>query len=213
MQTESKKDEIMISQEPNISEIEEQNSSKRKKATKSGLPRKEFEWTPKRKEAFDKMRKGLEDKVMITKQIREEKKKSEKEAIKSRVREIMQSKKGPIPEFSESDSSSDEDERPIQAPAPKKKKSSSRAEIIAPPVAQAPIRHKKRKEVVPIVEEEESASEYSSDEYEEEEIRAPRPQVQYTPTQHRNYQRDKAERGKAIKVAQFVNPLDRFILL
>jgi len=212
MQTELKKEEIMISEEPNNSVADEQGSIKRKKATKSGLPRKEFEWTPKRKEAFDKMRKGLEDKVLITKQIKEEKKKSEKEAIKSRVREIMQSKKGPLPDFSESDKSSDEDEPPVEAPAPKKKKFAPRTEVSAPPAAQAPIRHKKRKEVVPVVEEE-SESEYSSDESEAEQVRPARSQVQYTPTQHRNYQRDKAERGKAIKVAQFVNPLDRFILL
>ena len=51
--------------------------------------RKPFEWSEKRLEAFKKMREGLEMKNQITKKLKEEKSKSEKEEIKRRVREIM----------------------------------------------------------------------------------------------------------------------------
>ena len=41
--------------------------------------RKKYEWTPKRQEAFAKMREGLDTKVQLTKKIRVEKKLAEKE--------------------------------------------------------------------------------------------------------------------------------------
>lgn len=54
------------------------------KVTKNGKPRKQFEWTPKRQEAFDKMRKGLEEKVTLTKQLKEEKRKPKKNSLKAK---------------------------------------------------------------------------------------------------------------------------------
>lgn len=172
--------------------------------------RKQFEWTPKRKEAFDKMRKGLEEKVSITKQLKEEKRRSEKEAIKSKVKEIMSSKKGIIhnQETGDSSSSSSEEEEIPKVVMKKEKKSKKEKkevfEIASPPTKKE---KKRRAEVV---------VQSSSSEEESEEEEAPvrgRDASNYTDRQVREYQNAKVERGKVVRRAQFVNPLDRFILL
>lgn len=175
--------------------------------TKPIKPRKKYEWTEKRKEAFDKMRKGLEEKVLITKQLKEHKRKSEKEAIKAKVKEIMESKKGKIEE--ESSDSAMESSSEEEQPRARKKSHREKKEVVAAPPK---INLKKKPREIPT--HVPSDSEFSSSEEEEEEEQ-PRQKDKnhYSASNHHNYQRDKVERGKAIKVAQFINPLDRFILL
>lgn len=175
-------------------------------STKSKKPRKEYEWTPKRKEAFEKMRKGLEEKVQITKRIRDEKKRAEKEAIKAKVKEIMSSKKGSMV-VQESDSSSDASSSEEEMPKPRKKTHKEKKAISK---EIAPKKSSKRKSKEP-ESSEESAPESASESSEEE--MPVRVSDNYSRKQHHHYQKDKVDRGKAVKVAQFVNPLDRFILL
>ena len=73
-----------------VQEVKEQTSTIPEKK------KKKYEWTEKRVEAFQKMRKGLEEKTLITKQIKEQKKKEEKEAIRQKVKEIMSGKSTPV---------------------------------------------------------------------------------------------------------------------
>lgn len=191
------------SNEPEI--MNESNSTpdakiKEVKTTKSGKPKKPYEWTEKRTEAFEKMRQGLQDKVEITKRLKEEKKHAERNAIKVRVKQIMESKKGPLKEYSESSSSESSEE---EAPRAKKKSHVEKREAIAAPAL--PL--KKRKEV--IVEASSSDGESGSDS--DTTFAAATPH--YTPKQHKHYQHSKLDRGKALKVAQFVSPLDKYILL
>lgn len=197
MQEETMESEKMIKPEE-LKKTEE-------KVTKNGKPRKQFEWTPKRQEAFDKMRKGLEEKVTLTKQLKEEKKKTEKELIKSKVREIMASKKGPVIQEEDSDSfsESEESEEEVRPPPKQMKKRAKTHREVAPP---PPRKNEKRKEVEILQDSDSSDSDPDACEMVD-------PHRNYTPSQHRNYQREKVDRGKAIKVAQFVNPMDRFILL
>ena len=178
-------------------------SSEKSSAPKKA--RKQYEWTPKRKEAFDKMRKGLEEKVSLTKRIKDEKKRAEKDAIKAKVKEIMNSKKGPIV-TQESDSSSgessSEDEAPVRRKKSKEEKKSSSSKIAKPSS-----KRKGRKQESSDEEQETASASSSEEEFPR------REQAHFTSKQHHHYQKDKIERGKAVKVAQFVNPLDQFILL
>jgi len=165
--------------------------------------RKPYEWTEKRKEAFDKMRKGLEEKVELTKRLKEEKRKSEKEAIKAQVREIMASKKksiNPKGEESETSSFSSESESSEEEmPKPKKKVVKEKSNKKKP--------KRKQMEV-----EDNTTSEVSDSESESEEEAYVERRVS---SQHQRQQvrRDKEVRGKAVRRAQFLNPLDQFILL
>jgi hypothetical protein len=177
-------------------------------STGSKKPRKEYEWTPKRKEAFEKMRKGLEEKVSLTKRIKEEKRRAEKEAIKAKVKEIMNSKRGKvsIPDETDSSDASSEEEEPKA-----RKKSTKEKKAIAKEKEKEAKKSSKRKPKE-IVSSEESNS-VSEEESSDEEVIPARERDQFSSKQHQYYQKDKVERGKAVKVAQFVNPLDRFILL
>ena len=172
----------------------------------SKKPRKEYEWTPKRKEAFEKMRKGLEEKVSLTKRIKDEKRRSEKEAIKAKVKEIMNSKKGKIaiPEDSDSSDASSEEEMPKA-----RKKSHKEKKAIVREKESKKASKRKPKEI----ESSEESAEDSDEESSDEEIVRAKERDQFSSKQHQHYQKDKVERGKAVKVAQFVNPLDRYILL
>jgi hypothetical protein len=199
-----------MKQEEETSPIQESNNSvpdNSGTATKPKKARKPYEWTAKRKEAFDKMRKGLEEKVSLTKRIKDEKKRSEKDAIKAKVKEIMNSKKGVVvtqESDSSSDSSSSEEEK-----APRRKKSSSEKKPMKDTSNRSKI--EKRKSRREESSEEEQNEQNGASSSEEEKPR--REQEHFTQKQHLHYQKDKVDRGKAVKVAQFVNPLDRFILL
>lgn len=176
-------------------------------ATAEGKEKKQkkpYEWTPKRKEAFDKMRKGLEDKITITKKLKEEKRKAEKEAIKAQVRKIMNRKNKEVKESSDSEDSSDSsvassssEEKVI---IKKKKKHSKEKE-----------KEKSSKSKRPV--EDVSKTTEESSESEEERVVPSYHQNVYSNKQHKEYQQSKVERGKAVRRAQFVNPLDQFILL
>lgn len=177
-------------------------------STNPKKPRKEYEWTPKRKEAFEKMRKGLEEKVSLTKRIKDEKRRAEKEAIKAKVKEIMNSKRGKvsIPEETDSSDASSEEEEPKA-----RKKSSKEKKAVLKEKEKESKKSSKRKPKE-IVSSEESGAESSEESSDEEAIPAQQ-RDHFSLKQHQHYQKDKVDRGKAVKVAQFVNPLDRFILL
>lgn len=178
----------------------------KEKGSVSKKPRKEYEWTPKRKEAFEKMRKGLEEKVNLTKRLKEEKRRAEKDAIKAKVKEIMNSKKGPVV-TQESDSESNDSSSEEEMPAQRKKTQKEQKKAIAVKEAKTSSKRKKAREVSS-EEEQEAASDSSSEE------EAPRRQQNHlTAKQHQHYMKDKVERGKAVKASPFINPLDQFILL
>jgi hypothetical protein len=183
--------------------------------------RKPFEWTPKRKEAFDKMREGLQNKVEITKQIKLEKKLSEKEAIKQRVRAIMEQnsasssaeiketkgkkKKGHIEVEAESSSGSESSEEEVK---PKKKKNVPKKKPSS-----------KKKRHISSSEESDSPSEEESSEEEEYRGRDPRSSYKhggklvYSEKEKKRFDADRRGAGKASRQYPFTNPLDQFILL
>lgn len=171
--------------------------------TKPKKPRKEYQWTEKRKEAFDKMRKGLEEKISLTKQIKEEKRKAEKEAIKAQVREIMASKKkapAPVVDSCSSDDSSDESVI-SEEEMPKSRKKSQK---------EKKLKEKSKRKVIEYESEsmsEKTDSDISSDD------EPPMERRVSSRKQRAQTRRDKDTRGKAVRRAQFLNPMDQFILL
>lgn len=188
---------------PNAS-VSETTSSENPSVSKKS--RKAYEWTPKRKEAFDKMRKGLEEKVSLTKRIKDEKKRAEKDAIKAKVKEIMNSKKGPLVVTQESDSASSDSSSEEEMPVRRKKTKEEKRAILEKAEKKSTKRKKARE--VSSEEEQEAASESSS----EEESSAPH-QNHLSAKQHQHFMKSKVDRGKAVRSTPFVNPLDRFILL
>lgn len=187
---------------PNASVLE---SASIEIASSSKKPRKPYEWTEKRKQAFDKMRKGLEEKVMLTKRIKDEKKRSEKDAIKAKVKEIMNSKKGSIV-TQESDSASSDSSSEEEAPVQRKKTKEQRQAVLAKEEKKS----SKRKKVREVSSEEEQEEEVDSSSEEE----APqRHQNHLSAKQHQHFMKSKVDRGKAVRSTPYVNPLDQFILL
>jgi hypothetical protein len=174
-------------------------------ASSSKKPRKPYEWTEKRKEAFDKMRKGLEEKVTLTKRIKDEKKRSEKEAIKAKVKEIMNSKKGAIV-TQESDSASGDSSSEEEAPVRRKKTKEEKRVVLAKEEKKSSKRKKARE--VSSEEEQEASADSSS-----EEEAAAHHQNHLSTKQHQHFMKSKVDRGKAVRSTPFVNPLDQFILL
>jgi len=130
---------------------------------KAKKDRKPFQWTEKRKEAFEKMRAGLELKNEIALKLKQEKQKSEKEEIKKRVREIMngQVKKAKEVEVQESEDSDSSVEAPKKPKKTKKEKSHAKE-----PVKKEKKSRKAEKVVSESESEAPSASEASSDEQE-----------------------------------------------
>jgi hypothetical protein len=183
--------------------------------------RKPFEWTPKRKEAFDKMREGLQNKVEITKQLKLEKKLSEKEAIKQRVKAIMEQNsiassaetkekkktKKKVSMESESEVSSGSEASEEEA-KPKKKKNVPKKRPSS-----------KKKRHVSSSEDSDSVSESSGSE-DEQEARDKRERSSkhggkavYSEKEKKRFDADRRGAGKASRQYQYTNPLDQFILL
>ena len=161
-------------------------------------PRKKFEWTPKRLEAFNKMREGLETKNEIAKKLKEEKSKSEKDAIKKRVREIMNMSAAAKEMEKESSSEGSEEESEEEKPVKTKQKTPKKA----------PKKEKeKKKRAKPVVEESDSEEEEETSSSEEEE------RVYLNKKQRDRVAVSKAKTGKAIKTAPLHNPWDNYILL
>ena len=161
-------------------------------------PRKKFEWTPKRLEAFNKMREGLETKNEIAKKLKEEKSKSEKDAIKKRVREIMNlsSAAKEMEEASASESSEEESEE--EKPVKKLSKATKKA----------PKKEKeKKKKRKPVVVESESSEE--EEESSDEEVSP----AFLSKKQREKVTEMKAKTGKVNKTVPLHNPWDNYILL
>ena len=159
--------------------------------------KKPYVWTAKRKEAFEKMRQSLEEKNELTKQLKKEKEKAEKEEIKKRVRAIMSSTKMSLHE-EESASSSEEEEEKKPKKGKKEKKEKKKEEK----------KKTKRKKV-------ESSSSESDDDASSDSsassVEAERDT--YSQRMVNKYRHSKLSSGKVSKQANYVNPLDRFILL
>lgn len=164
--------------------------------------KKEFKWTPKRLEAFEKMRAGLETKNELTKKLKEEKSKKEKDELKKRVREIMSFtsaakdlKKSSTEEHSESEESDSESE--VEEKKSKKVSKKKKEEGI--------IKKKRGKKEVVIVSSEESEEEESDSDGQE--------RAYLSRQKQEKLRKSKEKSGKAIKTTPLHNPMDRFILL
>ncbi len=160
--------------------------------------RKKFEWTPKRLEAFNKMREGLETKNEIAKKLKEEKSKTEKDAIKKRVREIMNMTAAAKEMQNASESEESEEESEVEV----KTKSKSKTPVKAPKKEKL-----KKKRAKPVVIESESEEEEESSASEEEE------RAFLSKKQRDRVAESKVKTGKASKTAPLHNPWDQYILL
>lgn len=163
--------------------------------------RKPFEWTEKRKEAFDKMRAGLELKNEIALKLKLEKQKKEKEEIKKRVREIMNGhKKKEEEEASEQEDTASDEEEMVK---PKKVKKSKKVTEKAPPKKEKKTR---KAEKLPSSSEEESESEDEPSSEEEEKLVRSKKSVDRA-------QKTRVLTGKTQRTTQHYLNSDRFILL
>lgn len=204
---------------------EDTNSEFEKESKESGTgsskkDRKKYEWTPKRKEAFAKMREGLETKVQLTKQIKQEKKLAEKEELKRRIREIMhqggksessksKQKSKMIHSSDESDvTSSSSEEEEVK---PKKSSKHRSADQARRKKSEKGEKHKKRKARESSSESEGVAQSSDSSSSEEDERHVHTQSL--SKRQLEQYRQNKVQSGKAQKQTPFVNPMDRFICL
>ncbi len=169
------------------------------KAKKS---RKPFEWTDKRLEAFKKMREGLETKNVIAKELKAEKKKSEKDEIKKRIRELMNT-----PSLSKKVSS---------PPVDVSEDSESDGEIVAPKAAKKQREKEKEQKVVKAKSKRSRTpppSEVSSEEESESESSEEEERILMSKKQHQKLLHSKQTNGKAPRNAKVFNAMDNFILL
>jgi nucleolin len=182
--------------------------------------RKPYEWTPKRLEAFNKMREGLVTKVEITKKIKQEQKDKEKEEIKKRVRAIMHKtslkSKDSSSEEKKEDSSSDSDSSVEKVK--KGKKAKVKKEKMEKKESKEVLKKKKR----PIesssssnesTEAKELDSSEESDSDKEKRFAKPPKNNVATMKQKEKTVTQIRETGKAPKQTQYLNPMDQFILL
>jgi hypothetical protein len=203
------------------SEFEKQ--SKESETSSSQKNRKKYEWTPKRKEAFAKMREGLETKVQLTKQIKQEKKLAEKEELKRRIREIMhqggksESSKSKSKSKSKMESSSEESEvssdESSQDEALKRKKEKKHRSADTARTKKSSKQEKPKKRKARETSSESEGVEQSSDSSSsEEDVRAKHTQ---SASRHQleQYRQNKVQSGKAQKQTPYLNPMDRFICL
>lgn len=201
------------------SEVEKESS----RDSGSKKDRKKYEWTPKRKEAFAKMREGLETKVQLTKQIKQEKKLAEKEELKRRIREIMQkggkseSSKPKSKSKSKMESSSEEsevssDESSQDEALHRKKEKKHRSADTARTKKKGKEEKRKKRKARETSSESEGVEQSSDSSSSEEDVRA-----KHTESASRRqldqYRQNKVQSGKASKQTPFLNPMDRFICL
>lgn len=168
---------------------------------KAKKTRKPFEWTEKRLEAFKKMREGLETKNVIAKELKAEKKKSEKDEIKKRIRDLMNnsasSKK--VASASSDESSESESDHKVVSKAAKNSRRKEKDEKAAKPKA------KRARTPPPSEASSEEESEPSSSEEEE--------RVLMSKKQHQKLVQNKQSNGKTPRNAKVFNAMDNFILL
>jgi len=194
----AKESKEIVKEENNEKELETTG----KTSTKAKKDRKPFEWTDKRKAAFDKMRAGLELKNEIALKLKAEKQKSEKEEIKKRVREIMN---GQVSKEKEASStSSEESEEEVKA-SKKSKKSKPEKKVV---IKEEPKKEKKSRkaEKVVVESEEESAGEEEESESEQEKYIRSKKSVDRA-------QKNRVETGKTQRTSTHYLASDRFILL
>ena len=175
------------------------DSKKRKK------DRKPFQWTEKRKEAFDKMRAGLELKNEIALKLKQEKQKSEKDEIKKRVRDIMNghSKSEKEESANNSDESSDSEKETRKAGSNKKSKEKSKGEA-----KESKRKEKKSRKAEKYVSESESGEENESESDSEEEEKFVRSKKSADKAQ-----KGRVQTGKTQRTSTHYHNSDRFILL
>jgi len=192
---------------PKIDEVKEEIKSEKQTDGKKG--KRPYVWTEKRLAAFEKMREGLKDKVEITKKLKEEKKLSEKEEIKRRVKEIMSKTtlKGGEKEKMQSDSESSEEEVKVV-------KKSKKEKIEKKKKAEPEAKKRKSKKAQSESEQSSSSSEEKSSESEssEEEGEIIERRVS-SQKQHKHHAKAKIETGKVAKRSQYLTAMDQFILL
>lgn len=186
-------DSVSLPKENAVSAAEDTKSSKK--------DRKPFAWTEKRLEAFKKMREGLDTKNEIAKEIKAEKKKSEKDEIKKRIREIMSSSKS-TPNKVKPPSSDSEDSNSEPVAAKKMSKKAIAAEQL-PKSSKA----KSKRAVVEV------QADSSEEEEESEDSDASEEKIVMTKKQYEAMQASKKNVGKAPRSAVLYKPSDQFILL
>jgi hypothetical protein len=160
--------------------------------------KKPYVWTAKRKEAFERMRQSLEEKNELTKQLKKEKEKAEKDEIKKRVRDIMKSTK--MPSKDESASSSSEEEKVEEKVKKSKKVKKDKEKSVKK-------KEKRKKVETSSSESDDDASSASSA------SSADEGKDTYSKRMVDKYRKNKVHQGKVTKHTNYVNPLDRFILL
>lgn len=192
--------------ETNVVDKEENNEKEletsAKGATKAKKDRKPFEWTEKRKMAFDKMRAGLELKNEIALKLKAEKQKSEKEEIKKRVREIMN---GQLSKEKEASSASSEDSEE-EVKASKKLKKVKVDKKAAPKVEARKEKKGRKAEKVASESEKESSDEAEQSGSESEKYVRSKKSVDKA-------QKNRVQTGKTQRTSTHYLNSDRFILL
>jgi hypothetical protein len=208
-----------IKEERSSEKVEKESQNNDFVSVESAKKRKEFKWTEKRLEGFNKMRKALEEKNIITKQLKAEKAKSEKDEIKRRVKAIMQKQQEGAEEqvgveskskkkskivlsSSESESSSEEDQR-------HKKKVPTHSAKAKKEVVPLKNEKKKKKRAVEVESDSSNSSSEESDNSEDDKEE----RAVLSARQRHDYEKGKRNVGKTPKQSTYVNAMDQFILL
>lgn len=178
----------------------EKNELSTSESVKPKKERKPFEWTAKRKEAFEKMRAGLELKNEIALKLKAEKQKSEKEEIKKRVRAIMNGKKAKDEASSESESEQSDSSMEL-----KKKHKKEKAEK---PKKRSSSKEKKSRKAEREIKESEDEEEDDSEESDSASDKYIRSQKSVAKAQ-----KHRVNTGKTQRTSTHFLPQDRFIYL
>jgi len=193
---------VDMSSETEVKAMEEKNDSiPTLKEEESKKTKKDFKWTPKRLEAFEKMRASLETKNELTKKLREEKSKKEKEDLKKRVREIM-SYSAVAKEVKESKMEGDSNDDSSSHESEEETKTSKKAG-----------KKKKEMEIVKKKRSKKQQSSSSEEESEEDSESSGEERAYLSRKKQEKVRKSKEKLGKAIKTTPLHNPMDRFILL
>lgn len=195
----------------------EEANAKKDEAKTSVKTKKPYEWTEKRKEAFDKMRSGLAMKVEVTKQMKKEKRESEKKDIKERIQKIMSTgnkKQKAAPMESESEdgeasdsasSDSDKGEHCHRKRETPKKESRAHTHQMPPQSSKSSSKHNKRRSEQMVQMTQPSSESDSESEEESFEVASNK--------QKQHYRDAKVNIGKAQRSTRTLQALDNYILL
>ena len=195
----------------------EEANAKKEEAKTPVKAKKPYEWTEKRKEAFEKMRSGLAMKVEVTKQMKKEKRDSEKKDIKERIQKIMstsnkRTKAAPIGSESEDgevsgseSTDSDKGEHCHQKREFSKKESRAHTHQMPPQSSKSSSKHNKRRSEQMVQMTQPSSESESESEEESFELASNK--------QKQHYRDAKVNIGKVQRSTRTLQARDNYILL